>query len=67
MTCSAGAHHESHDTPSQKSLDKLASRVNGEGTKKLKRGDAEQGNCISANHYISSVVGRLEHTYGREK
>jgi len=58
-TRSAGARHESHDTPSQKSLDKLASRVNGERTKKLKRGDVERGNCISADHYISLVVGCL--------
>ena len=66
-TRSAGARHQSHDTPSQKSLDKLHKRVNGDRSKKLKRGDVERGDCISADHYISAVPGRLEHTFGRER
>ncbi|KAL7524937.1 hypothetical protein ACHAXR_002552, partial [Thalassiosira sp. AJA248-18] len=66
-TRSAGAHHESHDTPTQSRLQKLGERVNGERGKKLKRGHTERGDCISADHYISAVPGRLEHTFGRER
>ena len=33
----------------------------------LKRGHVNPGDCISADHYISSVPGRLPHTFGREK
>ncbi len=35
--------------------------------KRLKQGHVEQGDCISADHYMPAVLGRLEHTYGREK
>ena len=66
-TRSAGARHQSHDTPSQPRLKKLSDRVNGEREKKLKRGDTLRGDCISADHYISAVPGRLEHTFGRER
>ena len=61
------ARHQSHDTPSQPRLQRLSERLNGEREKKLKRGNTERGDCISADHYISAVPGRLEHTYGREK
>ena len=66
-TRSAGARHQSHDTPSKPRLQKLSERLNGERDKKLKRGDTRRGDCVSADHYISSVPGRLEHTFGREK
>ncbi len=33
----------------------------------LKRGHVHPGDCISTDHYISSVPGRLPHTFGREK
>ncbi len=33
----------------------------------LKHGHVQPGNCISANHYISLVPGRLPHIFGREK
>ncbi len=33
----------------------------------LKRGHVHPGDCISANHYISLVPGRLPHMFGREK
>jgi hypothetical protein len=33
----------------------------------LKRGHVHPGDCISADHYISSVPGCLPHTFGREK
>ena len=66
-TRSAGARHESHDTPSQSRLEKLSRRVDGTLRKKLKRGDLTRGDCISADHYISAVTGRLEHTFGRER
>jgi hypothetical protein len=48
-------------------LKKLSERINGEREKKLQRGDIRQGDDVSADHYISAVPGRLEHTYGREK
>ena len=48
-------------------MKKLSERVNGEREKKLKRGDTLRGDCISADHYISAVPGRLEHTFGRER
>ena len=64
-TRSAGARHQSHDTPSKPRLQKLSERLNGERDKKLKRGDTRRGDCVSADHYMSSVPGRLEHTFGR--
>ena len=64
---SAGARHESHDTPSRPQLQKLAQRVNGQYPKRLKRGHLNRGDCVSADHYMSSVPGRLEHTFGRER
>ena len=66
-TRSAGARHESHDTPTQSQLEKLTRRVNGERAKKLKQGDLERGNCVLCDHYMSAVEGRLEHSFGREK
>jgi hypothetical protein len=33
----------------------------------LKRGHAQPGDCISTDHYISSVPRRLPHTFGQEK
>ena len=66
-TRSAGARHQSHDTPSQQSLELLHKRLNGLRSKKLKEGDVERGDCVSADHYISAVQGRLEHTFGRER
>ena len=66
-TQSAGARHESHDTPSQPRLKKLSEQINADCEKKLKRGDIRQGDGVSADHYISVVPGRLDHTYGREK
>ena len=63
-TFSAGAHHQSHGTPSQTRSQNLAQRLNGEHEKKLKHGDTEQGDCIYADHYTSSVPGRLEHIFG---
>ena len=35
--------------------------------KKLKQGHIQRGACVSADHYISAVPGRLEHTFRREK
>lgn len=61
-THSAGARHQSHDTPSEPCLQKLLERLNGERNKKLKRGGTRQGDCVSAYHYISVVQGHLEHT-----
>ena len=66
-TPSTGARHQSQDTPSQTRLQKLAQQLNGECENKLRRGNTEQGDCISDDHYISLVPGRLEHTFGREK
>ncbi|KAL7461644.1 LOW QUALITY PROTEIN: hypothetical protein ACHAXS_003697 [Conticribra weissflogii] len=34
---------------------------------KLRRDHLIRGQCISANHYVSHVTGRLPHTFGREK
>ena len=33
----------------------------------LKRGDLHRGDCISTDHYISAIPGRLPNTYGRER
>ena len=48
-------------------LDKFAARLEGRRIKRLKRGHTLRGDCISADHYISAVPGRLPHSYGREK
>ena len=53
-TCSTGARHESHDTPSHARLQKLAQHVNGVHPKRLKRGHLVRCNCIMADHYTSS-------------
>ncbi len=33
----------------------------------LKQDHLQPGNCISADHYFSSITGRLPHTYGRKR
>ena len=33
----------------------------------LKQGHTKPGDCVSADHYISTVQGRLFNTFGREK
>ena len=48
-------------------VDKFTDRLEGRAVKKLKRGHTKPGDCISADHYMSAVPGRLPHTYGREK
>ena len=55
-TQSAGARHESHNTPSRPHLKKLSERINGEREKKLKRGDIRRGDGVPADHYISAVL-----------
>jgi hypothetical protein len=36
-------------------------------TKVLKCAHLEPGNCASVDHYMSPVMGRLPHTFGRER
>ena len=48
-------------------LDRFTATLEGRQEKVLKRGHTKPGDCISADHYISSVPGRLPNTYGREK
>ena len=42
-------------------------RVDGTLPKILKRGHLHPGDCVSADHYVSSVQGRLYDSFGREK
>ena len=46
---------------------KFSQVLEGKKTKEFKRGYTRPGDCISADHYISAVTGRLPHTYGRER
>ena len=48
-------------------LHKFGQRLEGTCTKRLKRGHNQAGNCVSADHYISAIPGRLFHTYWRER
>ena len=48
-------------------LHKFEQRLEGTRTKRLKHGHTQPGDCVSADHYISAVPGRLFHTYGRER
>ena len=53
--------------PTTKTLHKFKQRLEGGRSKVLKKGHTQPGDCISADHYISAVPGRLPHTYGCEK
>ena len=48
---------------------KFVERINSgeKNKKKLKRSHTHRGDCVSADHYMSGVPGRLPHTYGRER
>ena len=59
--------HESHDAPANNVRHKFSQVLKEKKTKELKRGYTRPGDCISADHYISAVTGRLPHTYGREQ
>ena len=54
-TCSTGAQHEYHDTPTPAQLQQLAEQVNGTYNKQLKRSHVERGDCVLTDHYISAV------------
>ena len=51
---------------SDRRLQRFVRRVNSTKEKKLKEGHLKRGDCISADHYISAVHGRLPHTFGCE-
>ena len=48
-------------------MEKLSERLNRECDKKLKHGNTRQGDCVSVDHYISAVPGRLGNKFGCEK
>ena len=48
-------------------MERFTATLEGRMEKVLKRGHTQPGDCISADHYISVVPGRLPNTYGREK
>ena len=54
-------------SPTQLKLDKFKAKIEGRREKKLKRNHTLPGDCISADHYISAVPGRLPHSFGRER
>ena len=45
----------------------LENDLRADDQKRLKRGHTQPGDCVSADHYISAVPGRLFHTFGRER
>ncbi len=47
-------------------LTRLRQHVDGSNTMVLKRGHMSPGDCVSADHYLSPVNGRLYSSYGRE-
>ncbi len=42
-------------------------QLNGEATASLKRGHVAPGDCVSADHYLSPINGRLYSSFGREQ
>lgn len=59
-------HTTATPSPSQPS-DILRKRVDGTSPGILKRDHLHPGDCVSADHYLSSVPGRLYETFGRER
>ena len=52
---------------SEASVDKFTDCLDGRKLRKLNQSQTNRGDCISADHYMSVVPGRLPRTYGREK
>jgi hypothetical protein len=65
----AKAHHRSTKSASCRDPDRvsqLTAQLNGQRNRILKTGHTLPGQCISADHYLSPIEGRLYTSYGRE-
>jgi hypothetical protein len=58
--------HTGHIVHDPDQLTRLRQHLDGDKTMVLKRGHMSPGDCVSADHYLSPVNGRLYSSYGRE-